>query len=303
MPAPQTTHVDPVLTGISVEYTNAEYVAKKLFPVATVAAPAGRYVKYSKKNKFKVGKYIVTANSQVPQVDWVSSFDNYSVEYHGVKKPISEIANQWAASGAGQVQSLEVYTTKFLKNLLLLEYESAVATLATTTASYGSNHDSPSTSWNESGATVIADVKDAIASCAKRPNTMVIGRQVYDQITEDSNILARIQYSERGIITPDLLGALFDIPNVFVASAQEEVGGDYLWGDNVVLAYVEPNIGPEILTFGLTFSPDGEDFIRSYRDETIGRGAQVIESHWAYDVVVVAREAGYLLNGLMAEGS
>ena len=44
-------------------------------------------------------------------------------------------------------------------------------------------------------------------------------------------------------------------------------------------------------------------FIRSYRDETIGRGAQVIESHWAYDVVVVAREAGYLLNNLMAEGS
>jgi len=48
--------------------------------------------------------------------------------------------------------------------------------------------------------------------------------------------------------------------NVIVADPRLTFGGDYIWGDNVVLAYVDPRPGLETLTFGATFSPDGEDF-------------------------------------------
>jgi hypothetical protein len=300
MPAPQATHVDPVLTQISVDFKNADYVGKELFPVAPVDFPGGKYAKFSTKNKHKIQRSLISANSRAPMVEWDMTFDTYSADYHGFAKPVSEIARQWAASGVGRSTSLEVYTTEFVKNMTLLEYEYLVATKATTAGTYSGQTDTPNTKWDADGATPISDVKDAASSMAVAPNMAIIPKPVFDVLSENSAILDRIKYvGGGGFVTAEILAQVFNLDKVVVAKARETFGGDYIWGENMVLAYVAPQVGPEIVTFGLTFSPDGEDFIRNYTDDTIGRGAQVIESHWAYDINVVAAQAGFLLSSVL----
>lgn len=300
MPAPLATHVDPVLTQISIDFVNADYVGKELFPVLPTNVPAGTYVKYSTKNKFKIKRSLIGPKSEAPMSDWEQGFDTFKCEYHAHGDAVSEIDNQWARVGNGAEIDQEVYATEFVKNLTLLEYEDRVAEVAKATATYGSNHDSPNTKWDADGGTPIADIKTAAAAMAVAPNLLILGKPVYDVLTEDASILDRIKHvGGGGFVTTQVLAKVFDVDQVIVAKARESFGGSYLWGNNAILCYRAPRIGPKVATFGLTFSPDGEDFIRNYVNDRIGRGAQVIESHWAYDIKVVAAQAGYLLSDVL----
>lgn len=122
--------------------------------------------------------------------------------------------------------------------------------------------------WNNANATPIQDVDTWRLSIAQNtgflPNTLVLGPQAYVQLKNHPTILDRIKYTQRGIVTPDLLAELFDIDNVYIPyviqnTAAEGLTGVYsfLYGKSALLMYVNPNPGLMTPSAGYTFAWTG----------------------------------------------
>jgi hypothetical protein len=52
-----------------------------------------------------------------------------------------------------------------------------------------------------------------------RPNTLVLSPRVFYALKNHEDILDRIKYTQKGIVTTDLLATLFEVDNVYVAWA------------------------------------------------------------------------------------
>ena len=57
--------------------------------------------------------------------------------------------------------------------------------------------------------------------------------------------MERIKYSQKGIITPELLKALLDFDNLVIGDsvyASDDDTFNDVWSDNVIVAYVPPRL-------------------------------------------------------------
>ena len=87
------------------------------------------------------------------------------------------------------------------------------------------------------------------SSTAKRPNTLIVGANVNTEFANHPDIIDRIKYTQRGVVTGDLLASMFGVTNYRVAAsvyntakegATEDidfiVNPDAMW-----LGYIAPN--------------------------------------------------------------
>lgn len=75
--------------------------------------------------------------------------------------------------------------------------------------------------WSASGSKPVKDVdtwmNDVETQTGMRPNRLVLSPDVMTALKDNDDIKSRIQYTERGIITPDILASLFEVEKVLVA--------------------------------------------------------------------------------------
>jgi hypothetical protein len=84
-------------------------------------------------------------------------------------------------------------------------------------------------------------------------------------ILEDHpDIIERIKYSERAILTPEIIAAVFGltgsviVPGVGIGVGQvgafgNQISASYLWGKDIILAWVPPRAGLKIPAFAYEF--------------------------------------------------
>jgi hypothetical protein len=77
--------------------------------------------------------------------------------------------------------------------------------------------------WDNAGSTPIEDVTSQIIAFREltgyAPNTMVIGAYVLQALRNHPEILDRIKYTERGIVTEDLIASLLGVEKILVSYA------------------------------------------------------------------------------------
>jgi hypothetical protein len=141
-------------------------------------------------------------------------------------------------------------------------------------------------------------------------NTAVVPYQVMVALEDHPKFLGRIQYSDRAIFTPDLLSALFGIQNWIVPGVGYNAANNYgaaeslayLWGDDVILAWVPPRPGLKIPAYGYEFRW-GPQFVDRWREEK--RVSDLIRVRRRYDVKMTALDgsgkqvAGYLIKDVL----
>lgn len=158
--------------------------------------------------------------------------------------------------------NLDLNATRLLTSKAALRRERAWATEFFKTGVWTSNYTgvaaAPTGSqflqWNQAGSNPIRDIlrfKTAIGlGTGKQPNTMVVGINVHNWLLQSEYILNLIRYTQRGVITNDLLASLFGVERYSVAqavynSAQEKVTPDaeniqYIVDANAVwIGYIE----------------------------------------------------------------
>jgi hypothetical protein len=314
------THLDVILSQISVAYPNNGMVGNVLFPQVGVRKQSDKYYIFGREawavepgGDFRAPG---TVANEIPGI--AVSTDTYFAKEHSLQIAVTDEERENVDSPlAPDRDGTELVTAK-----ILLAREIAIKTLVTATTTYATNYSvtlSGTTQWsdyvNSDPIGVVKTGKRKIHSgLFFDPNLMIIPYQVMTVLEDHPDFIERIKYTERGVITQDIIAALFGIQNIIVpgigynsANPGQTASLGYLWGKDVIMAYVPPRAGQRVPAFGYEFVMGyggREQIAERWREEQ--RKSDVIRVSRRYDLKIVAQDAsakaiaGYLIKDAVA---
>lgn len=234
--------VDPVLSQLAVGYTNAEFVGEQLMPIVEVDKEGGKIPKFGK-DAFKLHNTERALRAKSNRIN-PDGIDDVTVvlDEHDIEYPIDYREEQEAAFPLQQV------AVNVTNEVIQLRREKMIADTAQSQATYANGNKivlkgaAQFTDPKSDPIGVIEDGKEAIRTkIGRRPNTMIIGASTYKALKNHVQLLDRIKYSMKGIVTAELLRDIVEIPNIVIGEAiYSDDRGQFadVWGANIVLAYV-----------------------------------------------------------------
>ena len=296
--------VDPVLTNIARGYSNDAYVGTVLAPIVPVQKEAGKIPQFGKE-AFKLynTERAIRAKSNRLSPEGRTTIDFVLTE-HDIEYPIDY------REAEEDLFNLEVYATQTTIDIILLRLEKEIADKVQDLNTYPSGNKitlsgtSKFTHPESDPIGVIDTAKDAVRTAiGKYPNVMVMGPSTFRALKNHAQILERIKYSMKGIITTDILAEIFDIPTVVVGKAiyATDDGTFYdVWQDNIILAYVAPAPSggvertPYEPSFAYTLRKKGKPETDKY--DEVGGKLHIVRTTDLLTVKIVGPDAGYLIN-------
>lgn len=299
---------DPVLTQLSREYKDQQFIATLLFPEVAVAQESGRIITFGKEafKQHTTNRAIRAASNRIMPEDL--TYTNYLLEEHDIEIPID-----WRESKAA-IYDVRNYASRQVKRILQRTLEIRTAALAFNAANFAAaNKTTPiaADKWTATGTSnPIAQIeagKEAIrASIGVYPNTILLGAAAFRQLKTHPKLENRLQYGYQQVLTEDTLAKIFDIKQVIVGrgitSTDAGVVTD-IWVDNCLLAYVagagdpgDATVAPQYgePSIGYTIRLEEGLFADMYEE----KGGK-LEIARATDVVspfMVGADAGYLIS-------
>lgn len=172
------------------------------------------------------------------------------------------------------------------------------------------------TKWSLAGSTPVADV-DNYRAVVKAltgywPNKLLLSVDTLNALKSNADILDRIKYTQKGLVTTDILAGLFEVDQVLVAAANETLSqegaadefGFIANSGQALLAYVAPEPGVRVPSAMYNFSWVGYtgagamgNQVRSFRIERLE--CERIEGKLAVDPQMVAGDLGVFMSSLV----
>lgn len=327
-PTPGDVHVDFLLTDLSVAYAQqAGFIADQIFPAIGVTNQSNKYRTYPRQQWFRTVAAKRAPATETPGSGWVYSTDSYFCDVWGVHKDLDDqtVANEDNGLGL-DTDAVNFVTQQYLLRRDIEWASKYFGTGIWTTDLTGVTATPNATQfiqWDQSASTPIQDItKRAIAMqkiTGLRPNTLVLGADIEPVILNHSQIMDRIKYTQRGVITTDLLASFFGVDRVLWATTVQNTGPE-TFGEaadsttnfsfvfnskNALLCYTNPNPGLRQVSAGYIFTWTGllgagayGGRIKRFRDEKIASDRVEIEGSW--DMKVVAPDLGVFWSGVIA---
>lgn len=297
--------VDPVLSNVSKAYSNEMYIAEMLLPAFKVGTQRGKYYQYDKA-KFRRNSTKRAAGAKAKEVEYGLSTASYSAEDHALKEKTPwEIIKQADSALDPERDAAENVTEQ-----LMIDREVALATSMAATATLTQNTTLSGTSqWSDyTNSDPIGDVRTGMQTVqqaiGRKPNTLVLGKQVYDQLIDHPSIVDRVKYSLGAAVTPELLARIFDVQRVIVgesiyntATEGQSDSLSYIWGKHAWLLFVADSPRLRQITFGYTFRWEDRK-VKKWDDEDAE--ARYVRVNENYVQKFVATEAAYLIKNAVA---
>jgi hypothetical protein len=311
-------HIDVYASNISIAYRNTAYIADSVLPLITVAKQSGKYAKYTKSDWFRNEAKVRAPGALPAEGDYsLATPGEYScIEYSYGKRVPYEVRANADNPLRPDNEAIEYATDKIL---LAREIRVAAALFnATTFASYtataaaltGGGQVAWSTYATSDPIKDVGVMVDNVRQQIGRdPNTIIMGSTVWKSLKNHPDLLDRIKYVQKGVMTTDLFGSLVDLPKVFVGKAiysntAENVtfSSSDIWGNYVLVAYITD--GPSLLSpslgYTLTWSGAGGISRPVERYELAeGQKATKYVVSESSDEVICAEDAGYLLTSVV----
>ena len=178
--------------------------------------------------------------------------------------------------------------------------------------------------WNDAASDPIVQFSDLqtdfIEQSGRKANTLVLGARAITALKNHPDIIDRIKYTQRGVVTTDLLASLFDVDKVLVSYATvtdvaevndadvQDAAATYHFMSNsksALLCYTPSS--PSLMTpaAGYTFTWNGYLAgnaygirMKNFRMEHIA--SDRIEGEMTYDMKVVAPDMGIFMASAIA---
>ncbi len=171
---------------------------------------------------------------------------------------------------------------------------------------YGDNTVVPANLWSDESTDVLAQIETARQqvknSIGYYPNKCVISDTVWQVLRYREGLVDRLPSTTlQAGLTPDDFAKIIAVDKVIIADDMRYIDGklEYVWGDNVVLAYTPEHLhNLEELSFGVTIrTPLGIDSMRDYFDERTTSDVTAIDEKlgWA----VTNYKAGFLFRNVL----
>lgn len=322
-PTPGDVHINAALTEISVGYVlrTDQFIAPRVFPDIGVQYQSNSYWIHSREDWFRSDVQLRAPATETPGGGWRLTSATYFADVYGIHKDIDDQTR----SNADPAINLERDATLWVTNQLLLKRDNLWASKFFTTGVWntdltgvsGSPGSTEVRQWSDyTNSNPIIDLRKQITTVAGttgyRPNTLVIGAQVWQALADHPKLLERIQYTQKGMVTEDLLASLLGLDRVIVAygiqnTAAEGATGSYSYqfGKAALLMYVPPNPGLMQPSAGYTFSWTGYlgagamgNRIKNFRMEPIA--SDRVEGEMAFDMKVISADLGVFFTTVVA---
>jgi hypothetical protein len=309
-------HVNRPLTNISIAYIQRaqDFIADKVFPIVPVMKQSDLYFTYDKSYWFRT-----EATKRAPSSESAGSgyrtdaTKSYFADVWAVHKDVDDQTR----ANADQPLDLDRDSTLFVTQQLLLRREKQfVGNYISASIWTGASDFTPTTKWSAAGSDPMHDIdtkKQEIKSkTGFLPNTLIISADVFFALRNNAAILDRIKYTQRGIVSEDLLASLFGVEKFLVANAVQNTAQEgeaanmsYLIAKKGLLVYSNP--APSILqpSAGYIFSWQGlfgagaqGNRIMTFRMEHLK--SDRIEGEMAFDMKQVGADLGCYLYDLIA---
>ncbi len=257
-------HIDEVLTQISVGYPNEGLVADQLFPPVTVRKQSDKYHVFGREGWLPEDD-VRAPGTEANEIPGMSiSLDTYYANEHALQVAVTDEERE----NADAPLSPDRDGTELVTSKIWMGRELVMKNMVTTPANYATGLSTTLTGtaqWSDYvNSNPIADVRvgrRAInAQIFMDPNTMVVPYQVMSILEDHPDFIERIKYSERAIITPEIISGMFGFGRVIVPGTGFTTGNPgqaqslgYLWGKDVVMAYVPPRAGMRVTAFAYEF--------------------------------------------------
>lgn len=324
MPTMQTAHVDRALTNISVSYlqdANA-FIADKVFPIVPVKRQSDIFYVYSKADFMRDEAQVRGAASESAGGDYgVEAADPYYCRKHAFHKDVTpeERVNY------DEPLDADKDATDFVTQKMLIRRELQWASTYFKSGVWGTDitgvDNSPSTNqaikWNLPTSDPIKDITEASVRMASetgyKPNTLVLSPYAFNALKNHEDILDRIKYTQKGIVTVDLLATLFEVENVYVAwsvvnsaAKGKDANVDFIMGKHALLCYSNPRPALRKPSAGYIFAWTGLEGAGAYGNrivrlpmDLLGLGVERIEGEIAFDAKKICGDLGIFFNGIV----
>jgi hypothetical protein len=138
------------------------------------------------------------------------------------------------------------------------------------------------------------------------PNTIVIPFEIAQVLANHPAVLEQTKYTNPELLTTSGIPRVFKGLKVLEAISNKQVEGkkEAVWGNNVIIAWVDPRPGLRKLSLAWTFTrrqAEREGWVRTirrYRDEA--KEGTFLEGSMNYIPRVVCAKAGFLISGVLA---
>ncbi len=334
-PTPGDVHVDMALTQISIAFMQAmeNFVADRVFPVigsdkksnVYFNAPRGEFNRNQMRKK--------APGTRSAAITWAQNTDNFNAEVRAIHAEIPDEvrANEDAAVRLNTqatflctLQAMIDREVDWVQNFFTpanpgVTWTFAAQGNASASASFDPTNSSNNNKvfWDAANSTPIEDIRQGKRFVGEetgfRPNTLTLGRPVYDVLLDHPDIVGRLdrgQTTGPAIVMRQNLAELFEVDQVLVMDAIQNTAAkgasaahSFIGGKHALLSYAPPSPGILIPSAGYTFawtgylgaSPNGVR-IRNKRDQLAD--TDWIEADSAYDHKKVSADLGYMFNSI-----
>lgn len=325
----QDAHIDRALTNMSVAYLQdeAQFIADKVFPTVPVKRQSDIYYQYNKGDFMRDEAKLRGAGTESAGGDYgVEAQDPYYCRKHAFHKDVTEEeranydepldADQDATDFISQkmlVRREMEWASKYFKSGIWgTEIEGAAAA-----APAGAGVNEKVVYFDEATSNPIQVITNASVAMASetgyKPNTLVLSPFVFNALKNHEDILDRIKYTQKGIVTEDLLATLFGVDKVVVAwavvntadrGATDNIG--FIMGKHALLCYVNPRPALKKPSAGYIFAWTGLKGAGAYGNrivrlpmDMLGIGTERIEGELAFDAKLICADMGIFLKDIV----
>lgn len=326
-PTPGDVHVNTPLTNISIAYLQSaeNFVAQRVFPNIPVTKQSDRYYTYER-GEFNRDE----AEERAPGTESAGggyTLDNTPTYFCKVYAFHKDIPDQLRGN-ADAVLNLDNEATEYVTHKALIKREKLFVAKYFTSGIWAVDIDGVASGpgagevlhWSLDTGDPIKDIRtgrtNRLQDTGFEPNTLVLGKPVYDAIIDHPDIVDRIKYGQTpgapAIANLEALMKLFELERIFVMKAIENTATEgqtashaFIGGKHALLCYVAPSPGIMTPSAGYTFSWTGwmgagaeGNRIKRFRIEKIE--SDRVEGQMAFDQKLVAADCGYFFNGIVA---
>lgn len=317
MPQPVSSdlHVDTLMTGISIAYKNADYIADQIFPIVPVAKQSDKYVIFDQSHWFRDEAKLRATATKSQRGGYTVTNASYFADRYSLAK---EVADE-QRDNADAPFNLDREATLFVTDKMQLRREVAFATDFFTTGVWGTDKvgGTDFTQWsNYAGSTPLADIESFVntveGSIGRTPNTWVMGKPVWSQLKWHPDLVDLIKYTQRGQLSTELFASLIEFERVLVGkaiyttsvegTAEGSVTYTRIWGKNALALWVPDRAGMTIPAAGYTFVwqrvPNALQYIKRMRDEE--REVDIFEGNTYFDQRATGTTSGLFMSQAVA---
>lgn len=318
-PGTASIHIDRLLTNISVAYLEQNPgVAVSAFPLVPVPNRSDKIAVYNRGDFLRDEAQERASGTESAgggyDLDTSTTFNCRRYAFH---KDVDDDDLNNADDPISMLRDASMFVMQKLK----IKREKQWAAAQFTTGIW-SNQTTPSTLWSAVGATPRADILTAHTviqkATGRKANTLVLAQSVRDVLIQNSSLTDLIKYSQKGILTDDLLAEIFDVDRIIVGGMVEATSAkgaattttDYVLGRSALLCYVPESASLMTPSAGYTLAwknggaatgmdPNSQGiFTRQFRMEHLK--SQRVEAEIYYDMKKVADECGYFFYNAVA---